>query len=500
MQAGPGAVTNYADPSIDYPEGITAGPDGALWFANINNNSIGRITTGGTVTNYTDPSIEQPIDITAGPDGALWFTNDGRSIGRITTTGAVTNYTDPNISPQGITAGPDGALWFTNLYDNSIGRITTAGVITTYSGIGIDVPVGITTGSDGALWFTNFGNNSIGRITTTGTVTNYTDPSIDQSYSITAGPDGALWFANFRNNSIGRITTGGTVTNYTDPSIFFPDQITAGPDGALWFSNSAANNSAGTIGRITPSGTVTSYPDPSIDYPDGITTGPDGAVWFTNANNNSIGRIITYTGTTSTTTGALVSPSTAAAGSPVSYSSTVTPMTGPDSPTGTVIFTVGALTLCTATLSGDTGSCNASNAPIGIDRVTATYGGDSLFAPSSGATALTVYSGLLLRITTTSLPSGSVWSKAHNVVYSAPLAATGGNPPYKWSLAPGSNPFPPGLKLKKATGVISGKAMTAGTYSFTVRAVDTKTKKTKGHPSTQNTATAPLSITIAPGP
>ena len=67
-----------------------------------------------------------PSGITAGPDGALWFTNAGNSIGRITTAGVVTNYTGTGISnPSGITAGPDGALWFTNSGNNSIGRITT---------------------------------------------------------------------------------------------------------------------------------------------------------------------------------------------------------------------------------------------------------------------------------------------------------------------------------------------------------------------------------------
>ena len=66
--------------------GIAAGPDGALWFTNDKNNSIGRITTSGTVTNDTGTGISQPQGIAAGPDGALWFTNDGNtSIGRITT-------------------------------------------------------------------------------------------------------------------------------------------------------------------------------------------------------------------------------------------------------------------------------------------------------------------------------------------------------------------------------------------------------------------------------
>lgn len=47
----PGTVTIYGDPSINNPEPIVAGPDGALWFGNIGNNSIGRITTAGVVTN-----------------------------------------------------------------------------------------------------------------------------------------------------------------------------------------------------------------------------------------------------------------------------------------------------------------------------------------------------------------------------------------------------------------------------------------------------------------
>src|SRR5229473_1064862 len=163
-------------------------------------------------------SISKPSGIAAGPDGALWFTNYGNgSIGRITTAGKVTTYTDPSISlPYGIAAGPDGALWFTELftsYQSSIGRITTAGKVTNYTDPSISRPAWIAAGPDGALWFTKYGNGSIGRITTAGAVTNYTDPSINLPYGIAAGPDGALWFTEFIDigsghmNSIGRITT-----------------------------------------------------------------------------------------------------------------------------------------------------------------------------------------------------------------------------------------------------------------------------------------------------
>ena len=283
-----GTVTNYTGTGISGPAEVTAGPDGAMWFTNANNDSIGRITTTGAVTNYTGTGISGPEGIAAGPDGALWFTNIGNnSIGRITTAGTVTNYTDPTIGePADIAAGPDGALWFTNFNNNTIGRITTTGAVTNYTGTGIDHPDGIAAGPDGALWFTNRGNNSIGRITTTGAVTNYTGTGIDAPLGIAAGPDGALWFSSI-NNSIGRITTAGTVTDYTGTGISGPAEITAGPDGAMWFTNANSNS----IGRITTVGTVTDYTGTGISLPNGITVGPDGALWFTNESSNSIGRI-----------------------------------------------------------------------------------------------------------------------------------------------------------------------------------------------------------------
>jgi streptogramin lyase len=38
------------------PQGITMGPDGALWFTEALGNKIGRITTAGVITEYTIPS------------------------------------------------------------------------------------------------------------------------------------------------------------------------------------------------------------------------------------------------------------------------------------------------------------------------------------------------------------------------------------------------------------------------------------------------------------
>jgi streptogramin lyase len=134
-------MTEFALPSANsLANGITAGPDGALWFTE-ERGQIGRITTVGVITEFAVPS-SFAYGITAGPDGALWFTQSttptagcfprcpkGNKIGRITTAGIVSEFNIPTAGSgsEGIAAGPDGNLWFTESNGNKIGRITTTG-------------------------------------------------------------------------------------------------------------------------------------------------------------------------------------------------------------------------------------------------------------------------------------------------------------------------------------------------------------------------------------
>jgi hypothetical protein len=79
-------------------------------------------------------------------------------------------------------------------------------------------------------------------------------------------------------------------------------------------------------------------------------------------------------------------------------------------------------------------------------------------------------------ITTTTLPAAVTGTR-----YTATLAATGGKTPYRWSLATGSGPLPPGLRLE-AKGTITGNPKSAGTYPFTVQVMD---RATDGNPSSE---------------
>ena len=260
-QCRPGtAVTGwaYTGPGITGPWGITAGPDGALWFTNRTGNTIGRITTTGKVKTFSGTGISAPEGITAGPDGNLWFTTDTTvnedSIGRITTTGTVTTSFLGSTGPWGITAGPDGNLWFTNHTGNTIWRYTTSNQVTSYTAPGISGPQGIAAGPDGAMWFTNHTGNSIGRISATGKVTTYTATTVSGPAGITAGRDGAMWFTNSTGNSIGRITTAIISTH---SFAGYQAAVTAGSPNSSATSFTVPKLSCTTAARaITPSAGV----------------------------------------------------------------------------------------------------------------------------------------------------------------------------------------------------------------------------------------------------
>jgi streptogramin lyase len=288
------------------PAGITAGPDGNVWFAeNAGPGGVGRITPAGTITEFTS-GISGPVEgIALGPDGNLWFTEPAQEkIGRITPAGTVTEFSLPvgplgSPKPAEIAAGRDGNLWFTiSSGQGGIGRITPTGTITEFtSGItASSKPQGIAAGADGNLWFTETASPArIGRITPAGVITEFSTGLTANSkpQAITPGPNGNLWFTEEANpGRIGRITTAGAITQFETglPTNIRPEGITAANDGNLYFTEF---NNPGEIGKITPAGTISQTTTPTNNsQPLGITTGPNGNLWFTEvANGGKIGTL-----------------------------------------------------------------------------------------------------------------------------------------------------------------------------------------------------------------
>jgi streptogramin lyase len=307
--AGSTCMTEFADLTIDAdPQDIVQGPDGDLWFTELNANKVGHMTLCGALLNeFLIPTARsQPQGIAVGPDGNLWFTElAGNNIGRLSVGGNFSEYSlssadagaDRGVeaAPFGIAAGPDGALWFSEKGTDKIGRITTSGAVTEYPLAAGASPEGIVAGFDGNLWFAEHDANKIGKMSTSGSLIEYVIPTLGSApQDVAMGPDGAIWFTEQLGNNIGRVAANGTVTEYAIPTPeSAPQGIVAGADGNMWFIEVVGNGVNGAIGRITPTANpaITEFAVPTQSaFPAFVAAGLDGNLWFTEFNSDLVGR------------------------------------------------------------------------------------------------------------------------------------------------------------------------------------------------------------------
>ncbi|MBV9646414.1 MAG: hypothetical protein JO043_03025, partial [Candidatus Eremiobacteraeota bacterium] len=206
--------------------GMTAGPDRNIWFTDWDANLVGRMTTSGKPTLYQLKEMGGPNGITIGPDGALWIAEQGALSGSQQTPGRILRMAlDGRLlssfplsprswqtAPVNITSGADGNLWFTEGEQTghpwNIERITLHGAITKFwlgrNDIGFS---GLALGSDGNMWITE-GEKKLARVTPNGDVTEFFIPKPGsneaQPRGIVSGPLGDLWFVETTAGSIGQ--------------------------------------------------------------------------------------------------------------------------------------------------------------------------------------------------------------------------------------------------------------------------------------------------------
>lgn len=101
--------------------------------------AIGPVSPVPVVSEFSASPNSDPLGITAGPDGNLWYIEQDRKVGRITPTGAITDFSsgidhEGSVAPFGdlqqIAAGPGGNLWATQ-FNGLVDRITPQGACRT---------------------------------------------------------------------------------------------------------------------------------------------------------------------------------------------------------------------------------------------------------------------------------------------------------------------------------------------------------------------------------
>ena len=484
-----GVVTEFSagiTPSVNLNY-ITTGPDGALWFTECGSGllsgpgsiaRIGRITTSGVITEFATgiSAASCPSGITAGPDGNLWFTEtSSKRIGRITPAGVVTEFsasTNPAMQPSVITAGPDGNLLVhckhIRLSSDSRFRIHDRADYAGRGGYRVQQRYydwaslqNITAGPDGNLWFTELAGR-IGRITTTGVVTEFSAGITAGSgpYGITAGPDGNIWFTEVNGVNIGRVSglplgTTTTVTSSLTPStlganVTFTATITRGstPTGTVQFKDGAGNLGspvAVTAGQAQFATTAL-----------GIGAHTITAVYSGDTNNaGSTSAAFAQTVNQATTTTILNSSlALSALGASVTFTATITGGLGP---TGTVQFKDGVSNLGSpVAVTSSQAQFATTVLGIGAHTITAVYSGDT---NNAGSTSAGFAQGVTQATTTTTVTSSLV------------LSTVGANVTFTATITGGSNPTGTVQFKDGAANLGSPVAVTAGQAQFATTAL-----------------------------
>jgi virginiamycin B lyase len=249
---GPGALTTVPIPSGSPATGITAGPDGAIWFTQAQTGTVARIEGDGGITELVltvpDGGALAPVEIATGADGNLWISLFPDGVARVSPAGVATRF-DVSIADAGslepsvLAAGPDGNVWFASAALPVISRITPAGVVTHY-------------------------------------------PVSTRSFGVAAGPEGAVWFTMVKK--LGRVTFGPdpTITEFDTPDMQ-PAEIAVGPDCASVYVADALGN---RVRRFTPPAgdagadagiAFTDFAAPTANADvESLAIGAEDAVWF----------------------------------------------------------------------------------------------------------------------------------------------------------------------------------------------------------------------------
>src|SRR5438132_836133 len=168
-------------------QGVTAGPDGTIWFAETTAKRIGHIipcqTNSCNVTDYGPPpsvEITFPIQLAVDRGGVVWFTDHGRgqfgsfnpSSGewRVFGIGYCSESYNPDCPvglPNAISLDSNGMIWFAEHFAGRVAMYDpTTGSLTEYFVPATTIPYvwWMWPGPGNLVWFTAFGLGDIGDV------------------------------------------------------------------------------------------------------------------------------------------------------------------------------------------------------------------------------------------------------------------------------------------------------------------------------------------------
>lgn len=191
-----GEGVEYALPEeANYPEGLTRGPDGAMWYYDPVHQNLGRVAPDGSTTVIPPPPKLNPFGprgMASGVDNSIWLTDMAQNalwkLDIRTLKYKRYDIPDANVQPQHIRVAGDGTVWFTMTAVNKLGRMSSSGSFVT---INTEGPTrGVHIADDDTVWFVDNAGN-LTRLKHDGTMDRY--KCLGSHGGLAMALDGSIW-------------------------------------------------------------------------------------------------------------------------------------------------------------------------------------------------------------------------------------------------------------------------------------------------------------------
>ena len=294
---------------LDGAYAIAMDAQGDAWFADVNNNSIAKLSANGDPqsppTGFAGGGL--PAGIAIDLLGNAWVANAAtNSLTEYSANGTPISPAGGFIggglsTPQAIAIDGSGNEWIPNYRNSSLSKFNSSGTAISpaigFTGGGISNPSGLGIDGSGNIWVANTTPlpGSISVFTNSGvpitTVNGYTGGGINNPFGVAVDATGNAWIPNFSGNSLSELTSTGTpispATGFVGGGLNQPYALVIDGGDTIW----VVNNGNSSVSRFSNSGVpispATGYTAGTLLSPDAISIDGGGNVWVANTGSSS---------------------------------------------------------------------------------------------------------------------------------------------------------------------------------------------------------------------